>query len=101
MSGGSYNYIYSRLEDECVGEMHDAEMDEMIKDLCKVLHDLEWWTSCDICEEDYRKTLAEFKAKWFKGDRTTRLKGYIDKQIGVARRELYAMLGEIIDGEKE
>lgn len=101
MSGGSYNYIYSQLRDECVGRMHDAEMDEMIEDLCKVLHDLEWCTSGDICEQEFRETLAEFKAKWFKGDRTTRLKGYIDKQIGVVRRELYAMLGEILDGEEE
>lgn len=101
MSGGSYDYIYYKLEETCSGEMHDAEMDDMIKDLCEVLHDLEWWMSGDTCEETYRKTLAKFKAKWFKGDRTTRLKGYIDKQIGVVRRELYAMLGEILDGEEK
>ena len=41
MSGGSYNYIYSTLEEECAGYMHDAEMNDMINDLCEVLHDLE------------------------------------------------------------
>ena len=47
MSGGSYSYIYSTLNNECCGKMYDPEMDDMIKDLCKVLHDLEWWQSAD------------------------------------------------------
>lgn len=64
MSGGSYNYIYSTLSEECEGYMHDEEMNTLIKDLCKVLHDLEWWQSYDISEEDYRKTVAKFKQKW-------------------------------------
>lgn len=42
MSGGSYEYIYYRLEEECKGRMYDAEMNDMIKDLAEVLHDLEW-----------------------------------------------------------
>ena len=64
MSGGSYNYIYNTLSEECEGYMYDEEMNALIKDLCKVLHDLEWWQSCDISKEDYRKTVAEFKQKW-------------------------------------
>ena len=43
----------------------------MINDLVKVLHDLEWWKSCDIDEDDYRKTLNEFKNKWLKNKETT------------------------------
>ena len=42
MSGGSYNYIYNRLLTECAGSMYDVEMNDMIEDLCEVLHDLEW-----------------------------------------------------------
>lgn len=94
MSGGSYNYIYSTLMDECGGEMKDAEMNDMISDLCVVLHDLEWWQSCDTSEEKYRETLKAFKQKWFSGDRTERLKGYIDNQIGIVRNELYNLIGE-------
>ena len=93
MSGGSYGYIYSRLIEECDGAMYDAEMNAMIKDLAEVLHDLEWWRSGDSSEEQYRTTLARFKTMWFTGDRSDRLKGYIDEQIGVVRHELYALIG--------
>ena len=94
MSGGSYNYIYSRLSDECENRMYDAEMNDLIKDLCEVLHYLEWWQSGDTSEEEYRKTLSEFKKKWFKGDREQRLKGYIDEQIDIVRSQLYSLIGE-------
>lgn len=97
MSGGSYDYIYSRLEEECIGRMYDAEMNDMIKDLCNVLHDLEWWISGDCQEEKYRKSLIAFKKKWFGGDRETRLKGYIDNQLSSVRNELYKMLGEEVE----
>lgn len=94
MSGGSYNYIYNKLLVECAGEMHDAEMDEMLRDFCGVLHDLEWWQSGDYSEDQYRETVSEFKKKWFTGDRSTRLKGYIDDQINAVRRQLYSLIGE-------
>lgn len=96
MSGGSYNYIYSRLKDECGNNMYDAEMNDLINDLCEVLHDLEWWQSCDTSEESYRKTLTKFKKKWFKGNREERLKGYIDQQLAIVKKQLYDLIG----GEK-
>ena len=74
--------------------MYDDEMDDMIHDLCEVLHDLEWWQSGDYSEECYRKKLAKFKQKWFMGDRKTRLKGYIDNQIGLVKAQLYTLIGE-------
>ena len=98
MSGGSYNYIYSQLENECEGQMYDAEMNMLIKDLCKVLHDLEWWQSCDYSEEQYRETVARFKEKWFKGDRKQIAKEYIDSQVGIIQGELYNLF-EISRGE--
>ena len=66
MSGGSYNYMYCRIEDEYVGKMYDSQLNAMMKDLCKLLHDLEWWQSCDYSEERYRDTVRKFKKKWFK-----------------------------------
>lgn len=95
MSGGSYNYIYGTLKRECAGYMYDAEMNALIVDLCEVLHDLEWWQSCDISEEDYRKTVVKFKEKWFQGSREERLKSYIDEQLGMTRQQLYNLIGEI------
>lgn len=94
MSGGSYNYIYITLLNECENNMFDPEMNEMIRDLSDVLHDVEWWQSGDISEKDYRKTLSKFKHKWFYGDREKRLKRYIDEQITIIKRQLYVMLGE-------
>lgn len=66
MSGGSYNYMYCRIEDEYVGRMYDSQLNAMMNDLCELLHDLEWWQSCDSSEERYRDTVRKFKKKWFK-----------------------------------
>lgn len=41
MSGGSYNYIFTNIEYDLVGRMYDTELNEMMKDLVEVLHDLE------------------------------------------------------------
>lgn len=95
MSGGSHNYIYNKLSVECEGEMHDAEMDDLIKDLCEVLHDLEWWQSGDYSEDQYRETVSEFKKKWFKSDRTSRLiKSYIIDQLDAVKSQLISLIGE-------
>ena len=95
MSGGSYDYIYCKLKEECDGRMYDAELNDMINDLCEVLHDLEWWTSGDTSEPRYRETVVKFKKKWLYGNRKVRLKTYIDKQIKMVRDELYEMIGGI------
>lgn len=93
MSGGSYSYIYSKLLNECDGRMHDEEMNDLIRDLSNVLHDLEWWQSYDISEETYRETLKAFKAKWFKSDREERLRKYIDDKTEAVRKEMYSLIG--------
>ena len=66
MSGGSYGYMFNRIEEEYVGRMFDVQLDKMMKDLVEVLHDLEWWQSCDCGEERYRDAVKKFKKKWFK-----------------------------------
>lgn len=66
MSGGSYSYVYCRVAEECVNRMFDSQLNEMMKDLVKVLHDLEWWQSSDTGEDTYRMAVTEFKKKWFK-----------------------------------
>lgn len=91
MSGGSFNYEYITIEELYFGEMQDADLDEMMKDLCELLHDLEWWQSGDYNEEDYRKSAKAFKQKWLRGydwetdgriDRAKRhIKDFIDKEF--------------------
>lgn len=98
MSGGSYDYVYSKLSEECEGAMYDDEMNDLIKDLVEVLHDLEWWQSGDYEEEDYRQTLNNFKKKWFKQSRDVRLKKYIDTKLEKLQKELYDLIGGRVDG---
>lgn len=93
MSGGSYNYISCSLSNECLGAMYDEEMDDLIKDLCDVLHDLEWWQSGDSDEETYRETVQKFKDKWFKQSREDRLKTYIDERLNTIQKQMYDLIG--------
>ena len=92
MSGGSMDYVCYRVED-AASMTRDPEFAELLRDAARVLHDEEWWLSCDTSKETYLESLAAFKAKWFGGDRTERLKGYIDKDMARLRAELYALIG--------
>lgn len=97
MSGGSRDYICYTVERELLGRMEDAELDRMIVDFGKLLHDLEWWTSGDIEEDAYRKTVKEFKKKWFKSNPKIRTEEIINEKIEELRKELnatFAYLGE-------
>ena len=78
--------------------MHDKELDDLMKDVAELAHDLEWADSSDISIEKYYDTIKQFKQKWFKADRETRLKGFIDDAIKELRKELYLLIGE--DDEK-
>ena len=79
MSGGSFDYLCYGIEETYVGQMEDYELNEMMKDLCKVLHDLEWWQSGDYGEESYRKSVKNFKEKWFGKTEEERLAKAVDK----------------------
>ena len=95
MSGGSCDYVCYKIEDQLVGRMEDAELDDLMKDIVTLAHDLEWYLSNDTREETYRASVKRFKDKWFKGERETRLKGYIDERIEETRQDLLKMVGEI------
>ncbi len=91
MSGGSYNYMYYRIEDEYCDKMHDAELNEIIQDLVEVLHDVEWWQSADICEKDYRRTVDKFKRKWFRR-RKVDVQKFIEGEFEKKKEELIQSL---------
>lgn len=103
MSGGSYDYMYSRVDDEYVGRMYDAELDELIKDIVPVLRAVEWWQSGDTCEDTYRKAVLKFKKKWLSDDvRTERLGEIINSKVEALREELLKMVGVIgFDGDSD
>ena len=86
MSGGSFDYGYVNLE-EYFGQMEDAQLNEMLRDLQKVLHDVEWYVSCDICEETYRETVTKFKKKWFHPSDED-IKAHIEEQFEQKKNEL-------------
>ena len=91
MSGGSYDYVSFKLAEQCVGRMHDKELDMLVKDLSDVLHALEWWVSDDSSEEEYRKLAAEFKKKWF-GQRDERLREIITAECESLKAEMLKMI---------
>jgi hypothetical protein len=66
MSGGSYNYMCYSIESMYKDELEDKELDALLIDFVKVLHDLEWWKSDDIGEDTYRETVKKFKDKWLR-----------------------------------
>lgn len=64
MSGGSFDYMYSKIRDTYKGELHDQELEEMLEDFCGLLKELEWWQSGDKSEEQYEKSVLDFKLRW-------------------------------------
>lgn len=92
MSGGSCNYICFTIEEELVGRMHDTELDMLAKDFADLAHALEWWTSGDTGEEEYRAEVRKFKSKWFGGNNTARLEGIINDRCDQLRSELMKVI---------
>jgi len=100
MSGGSYNYMYCRINDEYVDRMFDSQLNSMMKDLVDVLHDLEWWQSCDSSEERYRDTVRKFKKKWFRQTKID-VQKQIESKFEQAKDELLKEFEYLKDVENE
>lgn len=97
MSGGSMDYLYSRIE-EYADKLDDPEMQDMARDFARVCHDAEWWQSADSSEALYRKAVERFKRKWFGGGRDLRLSQYVEAELERARKKCAQIVGE---GKKE
>lgn len=94
MSGGSHDYVYEKIEYELCGQMKDEELNDLMKDIVELAHDLEWYDSCDIGEEDYFETVRKFKEKWFEQSRDERLKKYIDEEVSKLKTKLERLIGD-------
>lgn len=91
MSGGYFNYGFAAVE-EYVGKMEDIELDSLIADVGKLLHDLEWYKSGDTSEDDYRESVNAFKRKWLEGKPDARMMEIFRKRIRELGNGITAML---------
>jgi hypothetical protein len=73
--------------------MEDRELNDLMKDIATLAHDLEWYHSADTSYDDYRESVRKFKDKWFKQSREERLKKYIEESIQETKEELLNMIG--------
>lgn len=89
MSGGSLNYISTDIACTLCGRMEDIELNDLIKDIANLTHDLEWYLSGDTEESTYKEAVHKFKQKWFKQSRQNRLKEYVDVSLNKLKEELY------------
>lgn len=92
MSGGHFNYMYKDIWWQYNKQMLDPELNELLEDFCDLLKDLEWYESGDTGEDDYRKSVREFKKKWLRGNASERLSEIVDDRIGALREEFLEML---------
>ena len=106
MSGGHFNYMNFDCLD---GEWRDEELDELFRDLFVgadfsirgyggLFQTLDFWLSSDICEETYRRKVAEFKAKWMRRTPRDRVEFYQQK-IQAYADKCIAEFGERVEGE--
>lgn len=101
MSGGSYDYMFYNVMDTYAGRMFDEELNELIEDLSKVFHDLEWWQSGDYSESTYRKSVQEFKEKWLGRTEEKQYEFYKDKLLEKAENLANEMFGKNVYEEQD
>ena len=101
MSGGSLNYLSSNISDSLfssrvegyykkicdndnariarkLNPMHDRELSELMADVMCLLHALEWYDSCDIGEESYKKYINMIKKKWMPKSHEAKANSYAE-----------------------
>lgn len=72
----------------------------MMNDLCELLHDLEWWQSCDYSEETYRESVKKFKKKWFKQTKID-VQKQIESEFERTKNELFKEFDYLNDEREE
>lgn len=93
MSGGIWNYKDADLknelfDDEPTDVVQDMEISILLFDMLTLLHSYDWYVSGDTGENTWLEAKRKFKDKWFKGDRSERLKQIIDDRLTIVKEEL-------------
>lgn len=77
-----------------IDPMEDIELSDLVYDVFCLIHSADWYKSGDNSEETYRNDVEAFKQKWFKNERSDRLKEYVDAAVEELRDKLMVMIGE-------
>ena len=104
MSGGHFEYQDNRLLTEMYGwdtssdkapanPYNDVIVSQLMYDLLKLTHDLDWYKSGDDCEEDYINSLNAFHKKWLSDSTNDTIREIIDEKITSLRDELLDTIG--------
>lgn len=100
MSGGLFYGYDTTLKteifkwaDEPTDEFEDREISELVWDMFDLIHSFDYYKCDDISKADYLKDKAEFKKKWFGGNRGLRIRKIVDESIDELRQELYETFG--------
>lgn len=95
MSGGSYNYVYRRIEDieiYCTTPQRKAFADHL-KKVAKAMHDIEWVDSMDYGEGDENDAINQCINQG-------NVMGTLISQLQEIRKEIAAELSNIPDDER-
>ena len=107
MSGGYFDYKNSSLmweifpDDDVSNVFEDREISELVFDVLNLIHDFDWYKSGDTGKETYLQAKADFKKKWFGGNRGVRVRRIVDDAVKELKTELYETFGLEEEGEAE
>ena len=68
MSGGSFDYLYSRIEEASQKiyeekSKEEIEFSKLLKNVAELMHSIEWAYSGDTNIDDFKKDWNKFKAE--------------------------------------
>ena len=100
MSGGYFDYRNDMVKSEIFGYndtftnvFEDREISELIWDVFDLIHDFDWYKSCDTSKVDYLNAKDAFKDKWLRQSAPSRTKRIVDNAIADLKVELYETFG--------
>lgn len=97
IKSNSYTYYIK----EALDYVDDAEIQNLILDTAKLLHDLEWYRENVQDPDKGQELIMDFRKKWFKMSRTKRLQEYINSALDMVKDDFNQLLEEELKKEEE